>query len=248
MINPEPIPTDEPLPEGWAEVVSRSQGLTFYHNKATGETSWVRPRIDPPVEEVVSDRPITPPPTAPKASSNGTAGRAIASASKADQPTSTRQPPSGPGSARYPETDRAASVSVSAPASEKKAEPVRDPVQSAYASRKKIQAGREPARAPSVAAGEDRGVKRSMSPRREETKRSRVENNGPGRPEPAAARMFPHLPSSILPLSPILSEPSRAPCGTVRTIFVRVSPYIRSTRCRGHLRERINAYLDFFSM
>jgi hypothetical protein len=51
-----------------------------------------------------------------------------------------------------------------------------------------------------------------------------------------------------LPLSPILSEPSRAHCGTARTIFVRVSPYIRSTRRRGHLCERINAYLGFFPM
>ena len=50
---PVAVVDEAPLPPGWEAVASKSDGRTFYHNDATGEKAWVRPRAAP--EEAVDD-------------------------------------------------------------------------------------------------------------------------------------------------------------------------------------------------
>lgn len=166
-------PELEPLPEGWTEVISRSQKAVFYHNKLTSETSWVRPRITPAIEEVVEDRPVTPPPTGAQATFT-TGPKIVPGSSLPSKPAPNvlkqeRPPPTGPGGGK-------SDIGRGPVKSDDQASPAIDPVQSAYA-RRTAMAGRPDHRNTSASVRqEDRGTKRSPSPRREEAKRPRMDD------------------------------------------------------------------------
>jgi hypothetical protein len=173
-IESQPITTTppelEPLPEGWTEVISRSQKAVFYHNKLTSETSWVRPRATPVVEEVIEDRPVTPPPTGAQTTFTGpkiTSGSGLPSKPAPNVLKQERPPPTGPGGGK-------SDYGRGPVKSDDQASPAVDPVQSAYARRT---AGRADQRnVPAPVRPEERGTKRSPSPRREDPKRSRMDD------------------------------------------------------------------------
>lgn len=102
--------SQSPLPPGWTQIESRSTGKIFFHNKATGETSWIKPSMDDAnTAQAATAAASTSSVQTPSASSSQAASGTAPSASQKDAANGREDPASRP-------TDKQAQAEKNKPA------------------------------------------------------------------------------------------------------------------------------------